>query len=754
MPDPVNYMALIPQPDLGQSLAQGFAFGNAIRNRALQDEERRMQMEAMQAEQARQQQVAGLREKALTTRDTSDFAAWISLDPKNMEAIDTAFKMMGTEQRNNEFNQAARVYSSIQNGDTGTALKLISSQITAMKNSGEDTTELELLHQNIFNHPERAAANVGTLLSVIDPDKFKKMQDSLAAEQKTTTEKSQRFERLVGGQAFNMIKNGDIPGGYGMLQSKIEAGKRQGLDVTALESMRDSISANWDKSAESADAVMNVIEPQWQAIKTGKLEERKAGVDIDTKVQALKISKQYGELQAQAELDAKAAETAAQQALADQREQQNAINAELGPQIAEADLRMKNAQIVAQEQTNELQNRYAGERMRLDNAVAQADLIRKERDNAIDEKYKDETARLNQNVLRAQSENAEAYQKALTELKQHEATIAGEKAANAPDYEQAVALRAKFEADLANQVTKYYAPVEQAKLEHQILTNEQLKRTNDINAKTQERLEESKTRKAEADAVISEAQAQVAGEAEKLKLKESERAYEEKKRNEAIELKQKAATLGLTEQQIVQSMVTAKKTNAEIAKINMELQAMKNNPSGITPKDRFDQEEKLRKEYTSRNATFSAVEQAYSSVKSAANSPNAAGVADLAMINGYQRMIDPGGIVREGDVSLLQQTAGKWEYLKNLAAKWTEGQMLTPKQRADILEISGRINAAAQKQKANNKAGISRVADSYGLDKKNIFSPEETGSNATSSTATQYKPGSPVQGNKQINAGY
>ena len=726
MPDPVNYMALIPQPDLGQSLAQGFAFGSAIRNRALQDEERRMQMEAMQVEQVRQQQVAGLREKALTTRDTSDFAAWISLDPKNREAIDTAFKMMDTEQRNNEFNQAARVYSSIQNGDTGTALKLISSQITAMKNSGEDTTELELLHQNIFNHPERAAANVGTLLNMIDPDKFKKMQDSMAVEQKTTAEKSQRFERLVGGQAFNMIKNGDIPGGYGMLQSKIAAGRQQGLDVTALESMRDSISANWDKSAESADAVMNVIEPQWQAIKTGKREDIKAGIEVESAAEKLRLSKLYGEQQTKAELDAKAAETRANQALADQREQVNALNAEFAPQMEAVNLRLKEASAIAQEQTNELQHRYAGERMRLDNAVAQADLVRKERDNAIDEKYKDETARLNQNILRAQSENAEVYQKALAEKAQHDATIAGEKAVNAADYEQAVALKAKFDADLAHTVALLSAPMKQAELDKQTLENEKLKRENQIGASTDARVAEATAKKAEADAVISEAQAQVAGEAEKIKLKESERAHEEKKKSEKVELEQKAATLGLTKQQIVQSMVTAKKTNAEIAKINMELQAMKNNPSGITPKDKFDQEEKLRKEYTSRNATFSAVEQAYSSVKSAANSPNAAGVADLAMINGYQRMIDPGGIVREGDVSLLQQTAGKWEYLKNLAAKWTEGQMLTPKQRADILEISGRINAAAQKQKANNKAGISRVADSYGLDKKNIFSPEET----------------------------
>ena len=123
------------------------------------------------------------------------------------------------------------------------------------------------------------------------------------------------------------------------------------------------------------------------------------------------------------------------------------------------------------------------------------------------------------------------------------------------------------------------------------------------------------------------------------------------------------------------------------------------------------------------------------------------------MISGYQRMIDPGGIVREGDVSLLQQTAGKWEYLKNLAAKWTEGQMLTPKQRADILEISGRINAAAQKQKANNKAGISRVADSYGLDKKNIFSPEEAAS-TPAPTKGLLPSGNPVAGQKNINLGY
>jgi hypothetical protein len=70
-----------------------------------------------------------------------------------------------------------------------------------------------------------------------------------------------------------------------------------------------------------------------------------------------------------------------------------------------------------------------------------------------------------------------------------------------------------------------------------------------------------------------------------------------------IEIKQMAADLGLTEAQTNKVLVETKNLNEEAARAAAEFAALEA-AGGTTPEDRFDMEDKLRKQYVARVGTF------------------------------------------------------------------------------------------------------------------------------------------------------
>ena len=74
----------------------------------------------------------------------------------------------------------------------------------------------------------------------------------------------------------------------------------------------------------------------------------------------------------------------------------------------------------------------------------------------------------------------------------------------------------------------------------------------------------------------------------------------------------------------------------------------------------------------------------------------AEGLADIAMINAFQQMVDPGATVREGDVALQQSATALLERMKPefLMQQIQEGAKLPADFKASMHDLAGRIYTA------------------------------------------------------------
>lgn len=114
----------------------------------------------------------------------------------------------------------------------------------------------------------------------------------------------------------------------------------------------------------------------------------------------------------------------------------------------------------------------------------------------------------------------------------------------------------------------------------------------------------------------------------------------------------------------------------------------------------------------------------YQSVRAALSGQS--GMDDIAIINGTQRMIDPGATVREGDVTLIIDRIPALKQISDvvdtpdgprwfLQQKWMEGRVLPDSTRQSIAELAERL---MQGKKANFEAGLDRylqMSDAIGV---------------------------------------
>lgn len=102
------------------------------------------------------------------------------------------------------------------------------------------------------------------------------------------------------------------------------------------------------------------------------------------------------------------------------------------------------------------------------------------------------------------------------------------------------------------------------------------------------------------------------------------------------------------------------------------------------------------KKYNSVAAEANGLKQLISNAK---HDPN--GTSDIAIVNMFQRLADPGVAVREGDVALIQAAQGVLPRVNNVAAWIQKGNRLTPQTRANMLRlidpiVNARRNAALE----------------------------------------------------------
>jgi hypothetical protein len=207
-------------------------------------------------------------------------------------------------------------------------------------------------------------------------------------------------------------------------------------------------------------------------------------------------------------------------------------------------------------------------------------------------------------------------------------------------------------------------------------------------------------------------------------IKELERQQTEVKakyaeREAAAELNAKAATLGLTNAQTSQVLAMTKKLGKETAKIVLEIAALED---GVDPAKKFEQEEKLRKEYQGRTKVYSELGSTYSNIESSAKAKT--GPGDVALIIGFMKMLDPGSVVRETEFATARDTAGLYTALENALKKAQNGQFLQSDQRKNFVDLAKQYLDAAQAKAIDDKKALGIVVKNYKLNPENVFGQE------------------------------
>lgn len=183
--------------------------------------------------------------------------------------------------------------------------------------------------------------------------------------------------------------------------------------------------------------------------------------------------------------------------------------------------------------------------------------------------------------------------------------------------------------------------------------------------------------------------------------------------NALADIEKKAADLGLTKAQTNQAKALTSKYGAETRETLLKI-AQAGKP---TPQQQFDAEAKLRSEYNAGTKGYVDVTEAYRRLKGSNN--DAAG--DLSLIFSYMKMLDPGSVVREGEFATAQNAAGVPDRIANVYNRILRGERLTEGQRKQFTGQAESLYGAAQKREGEVRAGIAKVARSYGLNSENIF---------------------------------
>ena len=218
--------------------------------------------------------------------------------------------------------------------------------------------------------------------------------------------------------------------------------------------------------------------------------------------------------------------------------------------------------------------------------------------------------------------------------------------------------------------------------------------------------------KARAERLLKEAEANAKG---------VEARYAEQAAKDAIE--QRAAALGLTKAQKDQALAATKKLGTETKKAALELAALESGTGD--PKEKFTQEEKIRKEWQGRSKMYGELGGIYSNLKASADAKN--GPGDIALITGFMKMLDPGSVVRETEFATARNTAGLFEQLKNQAQKIQSGQLfdLDSKQRGEYVALAKQYLDAAEKKASQEKKDLGIVVKNYKLNPENVFGAEQ-----------------------------
>lgn len=135
---PISYAQEVAQPFA--AAAQGWQFGNAIRDDQQQQQERAYQLEqrakAQEAQQAMSRDLMAL--SAKKDANGQDYAAMMTRYPALAENLRRGWDTLNADQQQNSLNDASQVYSALQAGRADLAFDMLNTQAAAKINAGDE----------------------------------------------------------------------------------------------------------------------------------------------------------------------------------------------------------------------------------------------------------------------------------------------------------------------------------------------------------------------------------------------------------------------------------------------------------------------------------------------------------------------------------------------------------------------------------------------------------------------------------------
>ena len=138
-----------------------------------------------------------------------------------------------------------------------------------------------------------------------------------------------------------------------------------------------------------------------------------------------------------------------------------------------------------------------------------------------------------------------------------------------------------------------------------------------------------------------------------------------------------------------------------------------------TPVD-FKDVTSLRKEFTKITDDFRSVGQQHDTLKSAARLKTSAG--DLALIVAFTKLLDPGSVAREGEVTLSQSTASVVDNASVWAARLKKGRTLLPDNtRQQFLDAAQEIMSGYNASFDLRRDEFTGIADRANIDRRDVL---------------------------------
>jgi hypothetical protein len=179
-----------------------------------------------------------------------------------------------------------------------------------------------------------------------------------------------------------------------------------------------------------------------------------------------------------------------------------------------------------------------------------------------------------------------------------------------------------------------------------------------------------------------------------------------------------AGELNLTGKQKANAMNTAKEFNQETAQLILQYAGTEAG-GDLTPEVTFKFERDLSDDYQKGIKDFNDIEASFNAVSDISGLKTGAG--DQALIVLFNKMLDPGSVVRESEAYATMSSTGAAQRFQAAISKLVTGEKLAPQLRKDLVAATTSLMNSARKIEKKHRDRISPAIKNYGLNPENIF---------------------------------